>query len=248
MTDHLRRPQPEGLHHRRRRGHPPRARPPARRESPGGAGPPAGVPRLRRLVGARLCDSRRPQAAGWERARTPPDPLPRGPTAGRHRRRRPRDGPRPRPGAERAGRRRRNSRPVGVRPSLTNRGWSLCGAGAALLVGARVLGVEELAMLAAAAFLVVAVAFVRVRRHRLRLSAQRALQPTRAEAGSPGPGRPHAHEPRQADDAGPGRHRLLRRRPPGGPLPRAAAGPGGDGRRRLPAAHQPAGDLHGRAR
>jgi uncharacterized protein (DUF58 family) len=71
-----------------------------------------------------------------------------------------------------------------VRPSLTNRGWSLCGAAAALLVGARVLGVEELAMLAAAAFLVVVVAFVRVRRHALRLSAERVLHPARAEAGT----------------------------------------------------------------
>ena len=70
-----------------------------------------------------------------------------------------------------------------MRPSLTNRGWSLCGAAAALLVGARVLGVEELAMLAAACFLVVVFAFVRVRRHSLRVSAQRALQPARAEAG-----------------------------------------------------------------
>ena len=65
-----------------------------------------------------------------------------------------------------------------MRPSLTNRGWSLCGAAAALLVGARVLGVEELAMLAAAAFLAVAVAFVRVRRHALRLSAERVLRPS----------------------------------------------------------------------
>ena len=71
-----------------------------------------------------------------------------------------------------------------MRPSLTNRGWSLCGAGAALLVGARVLGVEELSMLAAAAFLVVAVALVRVRRHRMRMSAERVLRPTRAEAGT----------------------------------------------------------------
>ena len=71
-----------------------------------------------------------------------------------------------------------------MRPSLTNRGWSLCGAAAALLVGARVLGVEELAMLAAAAFLVVVVAFVRVRRQSLRISAQRVLQPARAEAGA----------------------------------------------------------------
>ncbi|HEY4409345.1 MAG TPA: DUF58 domain-containing protein [Acidimicrobiia bacterium] len=70
-----------------------------------------------------------------------------------------------------------------LRPSLTNRGWSLCGAAAALLVGARVLGVEELAMLAAAAFLVVVVAFVRARSHRLRISAERVLRPARAEAG-----------------------------------------------------------------
>jgi len=40
-------------------------------------------------------------------------------------------------------------------------------------------------MLAAAAFLAVAVAFVRVRRHALRLSAERVLHPARAEAGSP---------------------------------------------------------------
>ena len=71
-----------------------------------------------------------------------------------------------------------------LRPSLTNRGWSLCGAAAALLVAARVLGVEELAMLAAAAFLVVAVALVRVRRYRLRISAERMLHPARAEAGA----------------------------------------------------------------
>jgi uncharacterized protein (DUF58 family) len=70
-----------------------------------------------------------------------------------------------------------------VRPTLTNRGWSLCGAAAALLVGARVLGVEELAMLAAACFLVVVVAFIKGRRHALRLSAERVLRPTRAEAG-----------------------------------------------------------------
>jgi len=43
--------------------------------------------------------------------------------------------------------------------------------------------VEELAMLAAAAFLVVLVAFVRVRSHRLRISAERVLRPARAEAG-----------------------------------------------------------------
>jgi len=73
---------------------------------------------------------------------------------------------------------------VRLRPSLTNRGWSLCGAAAALLVAARVLGVEELAMLAAAAFLVVAVALVRVRRYRLRISAERMLHPARAEAGA----------------------------------------------------------------
>jgi uncharacterized protein (DUF58 family) len=73
---------------------------------------------------------------------------------------------------------------VRLRPSLTNRGWSLCGAAAALLVGARVLGVEELAMLAAAAFLVVVVAVVRVRRHALRISAERVLRPARAEAGA----------------------------------------------------------------
>lgn len=71
-----------------------------------------------------------------------------------------------------------------MRPSLTNRGWSLCGAAASLLVGARVLGVEELAVLAAAAFLVVVVAFLRVRRHALRMSAQRMLHPGRAEAGA----------------------------------------------------------------
>jgi len=71
-----------------------------------------------------------------------------------------------------------------MRPSLTNRGWSLCGAAAALLVGARVLGVQELSMLAAAAFLVVVVAFVRVRRQGLRISAERVLHPARAEAGS----------------------------------------------------------------
>jgi uncharacterized protein (DUF58 family) len=71
-----------------------------------------------------------------------------------------------------------------MRPSLTNRGWSLCGAAAALLVGARVLGVEELAMLAAAAFLVVVVAFLRVRRQALRISAERVLHPARAEAGA----------------------------------------------------------------
>jgi len=71
-----------------------------------------------------------------------------------------------------------------MRPSLTNRGWSLCGAAAALLVGARVLGVQELAMLAAAAFLVVVVAVVRVWRQSLRLSAERVLHPARAEAGA----------------------------------------------------------------
>jgi len=73
-----------------------------------------------------------------------------------------------------------------VRPSLTNRGWSLVGAAVALLVGARVLGVVELAMLAAAAFVAVAMAFVRLRRHRIVVVATRTLQPARAEAGTPG--------------------------------------------------------------
>jgi uncharacterized protein (DUF58 family) len=73
-----------------------------------------------------------------------------------------------------------------VKPSLTNRGWSLVGAAVALLVGARVLGVVELAMLAAAAFVAVAIALVRLRRHRIVLVATRNLQPTRAEAGTPG--------------------------------------------------------------
>src|SRR5918912_731662 len=54
---------------------------------------------------------------------------------------------------------------------LTNRGWSLVGAAAALLVGARVLGVVELAMLAAAAFLAVLAALLRVRRQAVPLSA-----------------------------------------------------------------------------
>jgi uncharacterized protein (DUF58 family) len=72
-----------------------------------------------------------------------------------------------------------------VRPALTNRGWSLVGAAVALLVGARVLGVVELAMLAAAAFLAVGAAMVRVRRQAVPLAAERMLQPARAEAGSP---------------------------------------------------------------
>jgi uncharacterized protein (DUF58 family) len=67
---------------------------------------------------------------------------------------------------------------------LTNRGWSLVGAAAALLVGARVLGVVELAMLAAAAFLAVLAAVLRVRRAAVPLSAARVLRPARAEAGS----------------------------------------------------------------
>lgn len=72
-----------------------------------------------------------------------------------------------------------------MKPALTNRGWSLVGAAVALLVGARVLGVVELAMLAAAAFLAVAVAVVRVRSQALHLEADRVLRPPRAEAGSP---------------------------------------------------------------
>jgi uncharacterized protein (DUF58 family) len=44
--------------------------------------------------------------------------------------------------------------------------------------------VEEFSMLAAAAFLVVVVAFLRVRRHAVRISAERVLRPARAEAGS----------------------------------------------------------------
>jgi uncharacterized protein (DUF58 family) len=72
-----------------------------------------------------------------------------------------------------------------MRPVLTNRGWSLVGAAVALLVGARVLGVVELAMLAAAAFLAVLTAVLRVRRAAVPLSAARVLHPTRAEAGSP---------------------------------------------------------------
>ena len=72
-----------------------------------------------------------------------------------------------------------------MRPSLTNRGWSLVGAAVALLVGARVLGVVELAMLAAAAFLAVGTAIVRVRRQAVPLAAERVLRPSRAEAGSP---------------------------------------------------------------
>ena len=69
-----------------------------------------------------------------------------------------------------------------MRPALTNRGWALVGAAVALLVGARVLGVVELAMLAAAAFLVVAGALLRVRGRAANLSAERTLRPPRAEA------------------------------------------------------------------
>ncbi|HLF41210.1 MAG TPA: DUF58 domain-containing protein, partial [Acidimicrobiia bacterium] len=72
-----------------------------------------------------------------------------------------------------------------MKPALTNRGWSLVGAAVALLVGARVLGVVELAMLAACAFLAVIVGVMRVRRQGLRLDAERILRPTRAEAGAP---------------------------------------------------------------
>jgi uncharacterized protein (DUF58 family) len=70
-----------------------------------------------------------------------------------------------------------------MRPALTNRGWALIGAAVALLVGARVLGVVELAMLAAAAVLLVAGALVRVRGRAAHLSAERILRPARAEAG-----------------------------------------------------------------
>lgn len=51
-------------------------------------------------------------------------------------------------------------------------------------MGARVLGVVELAMLSAAAGVAIVVAVVRVRRHRVQLGAQRSLRPIRAEAGA----------------------------------------------------------------
>jgi uncharacterized protein (DUF58 family) len=72
-----------------------------------------------------------------------------------------------------------------MRPALTNRGWALIGAAVALLLGARVLGVVELAMLAAAAFLVVVVALLRVRGRAANLTAERTLRPARAEARGP---------------------------------------------------------------
>ena len=71
-----------------------------------------------------------------------------------------------------------------VKRTLTSRGWSLAGAALAMLMGARVLGVVELAMLAAAAGVAIFVAVVRVRRHKVRLEAQRSLRPLRAEAGA----------------------------------------------------------------
>ena len=71
-----------------------------------------------------------------------------------------------------------------VKRTLTSRGWSLAGAALAMLMGARVLGVVELAMLAAAAGVAIVVAVVRVRRHRVRFEAHRALRPVRAEAGA----------------------------------------------------------------
>ncbi len=54
----------------------------------------------------------------------------------------------------------------------------------ALLAGARVLGVVELAMLAAAALVAVVFAVLRVRRRGLVVTAQRSLRPARAEAGA----------------------------------------------------------------
>lgn len=54
-----------------------------------------------------------------------------------------------------------------------------------MLVGSRVLGVVELAMLAAAAGVAIVVAVVRVRRHSLSFSVTRSLRPARAEAGTP---------------------------------------------------------------
>jgi uncharacterized protein (DUF58 family) len=67
---------------------------------------------------------------------------------------------------------------------ITRRGWALLGGGAALAVSGRLLGIEELYILAAAAVVLVVAAAWQVRAAPLRLDAHRQVHPTRVHAGT----------------------------------------------------------------
>jgi uncharacterized protein (DUF58 family) len=69
---------------------------------------------------------------------------------------------------------------------LTKRGGTLAGASAGLLVGSRLLGADELAVLGLAGAVIVVVAVVAARLRRVRLAATRVQQPARLQVGGTG--------------------------------------------------------------
>ncbi|HZP29414.1 MAG TPA: DUF58 domain-containing protein [Acidimicrobiia bacterium] len=73
------------------------------------------------------------------------------------------------------------------RPSLlTRRGGTLAGATAGLLVGSRLLGADELAVLAVAGIVIIGAAVAWTRLRRVRLVARRVQQPARLQVGGSG--------------------------------------------------------------
>jgi uncharacterized protein (DUF58 family) len=71
-------------------------------------------------------------------------------------------------------------------PLLTKRGGTLAGATVGLLVGSRLLGADELAVLGLAGVAIIAVAVVSSRLRRVRLVARRVLHPPRLQVGASG--------------------------------------------------------------
>jgi uncharacterized protein (DUF58 family) len=69
---------------------------------------------------------------------------------------------------------------------LTKRGGTLAGAAAGLLVGSRLLGADELAVLGLAGAVIIVAAVVVARLRRVRLVARRAQQPARLQVGGTG--------------------------------------------------------------
>ena len=70
--------------------------------------------------------------------------------------------------------------------ALTKRGGTLAGATVGLLVGSRLLGADELAVLGLAGIVIIAIAFVSSRLRRVQLVASRVQRPSRLQVGGSG--------------------------------------------------------------
>src|SRR4029077_16184420 len=70
---------------------------------------------------------------------------------------------------------------------LTRRGWTLTGAAGGLLIGSRLGGADPLAALALGAGLLLGFGYLWVSTHRVALTLERSVYPTRPTVGGEGP-------------------------------------------------------------